>query len=892
MAGERILVIDDAEGVRKLLRTSLVREGFAPRFAGSGEEGLEAVRRDPPDMIVLDLMLPAMDGLEVCRRLKADRRTQAIPVLMLTGRSEEADVIRGLEMGADDYMVKPFSPKVLIARLRAVLRRLGEAQGEAPVALVLHDLTIDAAAGEVRAAGSTIPLSHPEFRFLHLLASAALAADGDPQPDPRLFPPPDGEVPPSPGQLLEQEGMTLFALNRLAHLAPLFARLPESLLRKNPWLAFYAGLVRFQSRQGDALACLEAALQGFAATGDQRGELLALAQQLLERTLFPDNAGPLATLAERAEELALPLLPTFSSYTQIHVAQCLALAGMFRCGNNRRVARYQEQALTLAEQQAMPDFGALAYFCSGYQALRRGDLKGLLRLLERCDPLLQNPQVSTCEQTLLRLLQLYALGLQGDRVNCTLLLARIEAEIDAQLPERSLLHLELGLFAVVASLLESDPEQDFQDYRRWLGEAPVPWQHRFLALAALAAHRSGRREEAAAMLAAAQPLLAACGNHFDQAWCGLLLGSVGLLLGRGESRDDLLRAQAAAGELGNPWLATAIAGVLLDCDLATGAEPGGELASWLAAVDRDGGLALRCCPREIRQRLLDAALAAGQGAVAQALATSLDLVVVEGTGAVPRLEVQTLGGICVRLAGRTVLRAEDLTPAQRELLALLVAVPEMKLSQEEVQLDFWPDSPPEKARSSFDSLLLRLRKTLDSVLAPCSARDYLQLQKGILSLDNLRVDAHVFAGLIRLGLDLVRRREIWQAGNAFARAHALWKGSFMPGASARDHASDYREELDLLYVVGMHSWAELLLAGGQGPAAEEILLQAMRIDRINDRLVKTLCRCHLRNNNPIKARQVIQGYTETLRREDYSRDEIDQILAGFPPILKGCTTPG
>lgn len=891
MAGERILVIDDAEGVRKLLRTSLLREGFNARFAGSGEEGLEAIRREPPDLIVLDLMLPAMDGLEVCRRLKADRHTQSIPVIMLTGRSEETDVIRGLEMGADDYMVKPFSPKVLIARLRAVLRRHGEVQEEAPAALVLHDLTIDASAGEVLAGGQPVLLSHPEFRFLHLLASAVLAGDGAPEPDPRLFPPTEGEVPDSPGRLLEQEGMTLFALNRLVNLAPLFSRLPDPLLRQHPWLAFYAGLVRFHCRQGDALGCLEAAREGFAAVGDDCGELLALSQLLLERALLPAQDGPLSRQTERAEALAAQRLANLCSYAQIHVAQALALAAMFRCGSDQTVVRYQELALSLAEQQAMPGFGALAYFCSGYQALRRGDLPGLVRLLERCDPLLQSAQTSFCEQTLLRLLQLYALVLRGDMANGNRLLARMESEVDAQLPEGSLLRLELGMFAVVANLLDSNPDPNFRDFRHWLGEAPAPWQHRFLVLGAMAAQRRGLREEATAMLVAAQPLLAECDNRFDQAWCGLLLGSVGLLLGRGEPREALLRAREAAAELGNGWLAVAIAGVLLALELRTGTPAGADLECWLTGLGRDDGLALRCCPREIRQQLFAAVLAAGLGGQAKPLATSLDLVMSEG-GALPLLEVQTLGGICIRLDGRVVLRAEDLTPAQRELLALLVAVPEMKLSQEEVQLDFWPDSPPEKARSSFDSLLLRLRKTLEAALAPASARDYLLLQKGILSLDNLRVDAHVFAGLIRLGLDLVRRNQNWQAGNAFASAHGLWKGSFMPGASARDHASNYREELDLLYVVGMHSWAELLLSRSQSAAAEEVLLQAMRIDRINDRLVKTLCRCHLRNNNPIKARQVTQTYADTLRREGYSGTEIDQILAGFPPILKGCSAPG
>ncbi len=889
MAGERILVVDDAEGVRKLLRSSLAREGFATRFAGSGEEGLEAVRRESPDLIVLDLMLPAMDGLEVCRRLKADPRTRAIPVIMLTGRGEEADVIRGLEMGADDYMVKPFSPRVLIARLRAVLRRRSEELGDEPEPLRLHDLVIDAANGEVWAGREKVTLSHPEFRFLHLLASAVLA--GDQNPDSYFLPPALGELQSDPGRFFEQEGMTLFALNRLERIAPLFARLPEGLLQRHPWLSFFSSLVRFHQLSGESRACLEAARAGFFASGDRCGELLAIAQLLLVKTLFPGETATLATLAERAEELVEDALSCLCGYSQIHVAQCLALTGMFHGGDVQRINRYQELALTLAEEHALVGFDALAYVCSGFQALRRGDLKGLLGLLEKAQPLFQNPQTCAWERALLRLLQLYALVLQGDDLNRERLLGRMRAKFDPRLLERSLLHLELGLLEVISALLGKRQLQGLEQCRTRLSEAPPVGQHRFLAFGALAALRVGKHEEAGHMLAAARPLLAAYEDCFDRAWCGMLLGAVGLLLGAADPRDDLDRALMAAGELGNPWLATAISGIQLACELEMGRDIGEDLLHWLSEPGQVDGLALRCCPPEIRQRLLAAALAGGQAAVVRPLAASLNLCIGEGNTLLPFLEVQTLGGISIQVGGRTVVRAEDLTPAQRELLALLVAVPGMKLSQEEVQLDFWPDSPPEKARSSFDSLLLRLRKTLDAALAPNAARDYLQLQKGILSLDNARVDAQAFAALIRLGLDLVRRRESWQAGNVFAQAHALWKGSFMPGASARDQAADYREELDLLYVVGMQSWAELLMAWGKTERAETVLHQALRIDRVNDRLIKALCRCHLRSNNPIKARQVLQNYAETLRREAYSEGEVEEILAAFPTILKGCSNP-
>ena len=107
-------MVDDEDDLLELVRYNLTKEGYEVACVGSGEEALKAVRRQPPDLIVLDLMLPAVDGLEVCRRLKADARTRDVPIIMLTAKSEESDMIAGLDRGADDYIAKPFSPRVLV----------------------------------------------------------------------------------------------------------------------------------------------------------------------------------------------------------------------------------------------------------------------------------------------------------------------------------------------------------------------------------------------------------------------------------------------------------------------------------------------------------------------------------------------------------------------------------------------------------------------------------------------------------------------------------------------------------------------------------------------------------------------------------------------------------
>jgi len=170
-AASQILVVDDEEDLLELVRYNLAKEGFRVQGVASGEEALKAVRRQPPDLIVLDWMLPAVDGLEVCRRLKSDPKTRDIPVVMLTAKGEESDMVKGLERGADDYIAKPFSPRVLAARVKALLRRKeARQQEEQETTIDVHELSIHPGRHEVTLAGQQIELTYTEFALLQFLA--------------------------------------------------------------------------------------------------------------------------------------------------------------------------------------------------------------------------------------------------------------------------------------------------------------------------------------------------------------------------------------------------------------------------------------------------------------------------------------------------------------------------------------------------------------------------------------------------------------------------------------------------------------------------------------------------------------------------------------------------
>ena len=169
MAREKILIVDDEEDVLELVRYNLDKNGYKVETAVTGEEALSKARAKLPDLVILDLMLPGIDGLGVCKKLKSEAKTDQIPIIMLSAKGEEADIVTGLELGADDYVTKPFSPKVLIARVRRILHRTIARELEQS-ALKIHELTIDPARRQVLIKNKSIDLTFTEFNILYALA--------------------------------------------------------------------------------------------------------------------------------------------------------------------------------------------------------------------------------------------------------------------------------------------------------------------------------------------------------------------------------------------------------------------------------------------------------------------------------------------------------------------------------------------------------------------------------------------------------------------------------------------------------------------------------------------------------------------------------------------------
>ncbi len=167
---QRIAIIEDEADIVEMVRYNFRKDGFEVDSYSRGREGLEAIRRTPPDVLLLDIMLPDEDGFSICRQLRADERLKALPIIFLTAKGEEVDRIVGLEIGADDYVVKPFSPRELVARVKAILRRQARTPGKGEI-VEIRGLRLDARTQDVSVQGRPVELSALEFKLLYFLAS-------------------------------------------------------------------------------------------------------------------------------------------------------------------------------------------------------------------------------------------------------------------------------------------------------------------------------------------------------------------------------------------------------------------------------------------------------------------------------------------------------------------------------------------------------------------------------------------------------------------------------------------------------------------------------------------------------------------------------------------------
>mgnify|MGYP000329043556 FL=1 len=211
----------------------------------------------------------------------------------------------------------------------------------------------------------------------------------------------------------------------------------------------------------------------------------------------------------------------------------------------------------------------------------------------------------------------------------------------------------------------------------------------------------------------------------------------------------------------------------------------------------------------------------------------------------------------------------------------MVGSPDGKVAQEAVQASLWPDSSTKKARSSFDSLLSRVRKTMDDWFAPFDSKNYLVVRHGYLCLENSKIDAHEFRRLVRKAHKQVANLEYWPAEISFSSAFSLWQGKFLPADFGVDAAVVYQDEIEQIYLDASQTFARLLAENNRYQEALKLLRDALRYDPTNDGAVRLIYQLCLAQGRSGLASQVLKQYSESLAREHFSTEEIQDILQDF-----------
>jgi LuxR family maltose regulon positive regulatory protein len=267
---------------------------------------------------------------------------------------------------------------------------------------------------------------------------------------------------------------------------------------------------------------------------------------------------------------------------------------------------------------------------------------------------------------------------------------------------------------------------------------------------------------------------------------------------------------------------------------------------------------------------------------AQALANGrLDLNFSNDGEPLPLLHLSLLDGFKLKMSEKILFRSKDFTPFQRELLGLLITTKGQRIPQDKIQLALWPESSPENARKSIDSLLTRLRKIIAPHL-PAEINEYLYLQKGILCLANHQIDALQFIETVRTGLSHSRNSDWWQAQNAFQIALHLWKGAMPEDTFRSEQALNFNDMLAGLLVDAASIWSKNLAISGRLEEAIALIEQVLRINYLEESLTVLLYKFHSQNTNPLKANEILERYRKALLKADYTESEvsffIDEII--------------
>ncbi|WP_300674399.1 BTAD domain-containing putative transcriptional regulator [Desulfoluna sp.] len=642
--------------------------------------------------------------------------------------------------------------------------------------------------------------------------------------------------------ILKDAGARMLSENRIITLTAFLSRISDKVADQYPWISLYQGVVCLDTRPSEALSYLLSARDRFVSSGDEQGELLALAHIIHYYATIDAQFKRGRGFLLRAERLFEAHGTELSVYCRIQALIFLAIGSELFMEELETARSYTGQALALAQRHGLTNFMAEARLNRGFLCMFQCDYKGFYQEMEILHPFRLNPGISAHTRMMILLAMLNLLEEDGDFFTYRFYRDRLDREVGDNLLQQSILSPFLSVWDTDAAIAEGNEEEAWRITQEMVGSGRIDQSpHFYSQIHQYQAFLCGRRHDAAGVRANAEKALSMRDQVEYTPLYVLCHTSIGMALGFCGQQDAAITHLAEGIRLSvrcnETYIRTSAhihrARILED----SGKEYRDDLETAVQLLRENRHCHLALWVPDVMRRFLHTAIIHDiHPEFCRELALARLGLAFTGHGdPIPALFIDTLGDSMLRIEGKKIAGHADLTQKQQALFSILLSVPGKSISVEKLQTLLWPESSPAKGRSSFDSMLSRFRKTVDTHLYPGSSHHYFPLKNGTLSLTGCRVDADRFIAHAEEGRARHARGEFWQAANAFRKALTLYRGEYLPGM-ALDHFAVSLKEHRLVPLLEscLNLWCDIFQREGDGYPED--------LDLIESRLTREICR--------------------------------------------------
>lgn len=695
-------------------------------------------------------------------------------------------------------------------------------------------------------------------------------------------------------QILQNEGLGLLAQNRTLALLTLLRTIPDEVLIHYGWLTLFTGILDMDFSPEKILPYFESAMAKFVSSDEEIGELLAIAQIIYFHFVITGRYNTGAQLLPRAERLFIKNEEALPIHAKIWITRNMAAGFCFFSSQMEKAREYINKAKDLATQHKIRNFIAPSRFVLGYIELLTGNRSNCQREAERSYPHLYDPLVSMSNKVSLRVMHIADLAMHGDYLNFFHQQHLLQKTTDTTVVKQTITAPYVYVWGCSCLLSMGKIEDGLELIKKGADiSGTARTDHMYSQLQQWLAYASsllGDHKTAKEAIESSLQLRARAGGPFFEAFNHILAGATYTRLKLFEEASEHLTMGIELAEaIPSPYLQV--------CGLMNQSfnllEKGDKLTSLsmlttaLKLMSKNNYTHFWSWEPQAMERLLVFGVKYDiEKYFCQQLAHDRLNISIDDEGkVVPLLYFSLLDDFNVQINNKKMLQVDNFTPFQREILGLLLFSKGHRISQEKIQLILWPDSPPDKARKKFDTLLGRLRKSFSDHL-PLPVKHYITMQKGILSLQNIKTDIEIFQQMSEKAMAHSRRNEIWQAGNGFNSALSLWKGTLPSSTFNSDLVYNYETFLLDIFSKISITWAEILAETDQLKEAIIVTENLIKSNGLEESGIILLCRLYSQAKQPLKVRTTLERYKQALEKIDYTAAEIGEIIESIKDSIE------